>query len=74
MPPVVIEGFIESGTVRLRENISLPERTRVLVIVDGFAGPGTVPSTRIRSPRLAHPEQSRDFRKHIVEAPPDAGV
>ena len=29
-------------------------------------------AARIRSPRLAHPEQSKDFAKQIVELAPDA--
>jgi hypothetical protein len=31
-----------------------------------------IASPRIRSPRLAHPEQSKDFIKRIVERFPDA--
>ena len=29
-------------------------------------------SPRIRSPRLARPEQAKDFIKHVVELAPDA--
>lgn len=32
------------------------------------------PSARIGSPRLAHPEQSSDFRKQVVEIPTDANL
>lgn len=67
MPLTAIEGFVENGTIRLRENVSLPENTRVFVIIDGFAGPGAAPSARVRRPHLAHPQQSQDFRKQIVE-------
>ena len=74
MPMTAMEGTVENGRIRLREDISLPENTRVFVIIDGFAGPGTGPSSVIRSPRLAHPEQAGDFRKQVVEAPRDAGV
>jgi hypothetical protein len=35
-------------------------------------GRGVAPSPRIRSPRLAHPEQSGEFVKQIVELSPDA--
>ena len=78
MPLTAIEGVVENGTIRLRDNVTLPEKARVLVIIDGFAGAGlgsgVVPSAQVRSPRLAHPEQSRDFRKQIVEIPRDAGL
>ena len=67
MPLTAIEGFVENGAIRLRENVSLPENTRVFVIIDGFAGAGAAPSARVRTPRLAIPEESRDFRKRIVE-------
>ena len=30
--------------------------------------------TRIHSPRLAHPEQSKDFIKQVVELPADAKI
>jgi hypothetical protein len=69
-----VEGIVENGRIRLREDVSLPENTRVFVIIDGFAGPGAVPSARVRSPRLARPEQAKAFRKQVLEAPRDAGV
>lgn len=64
-----IEGIVEDGKIRLREAVSLAENTRVYVIVtDAPAGP----AARVYSPRLAHPEQAREFRKVIVEIPTDA--
>ncbi len=36
------------------------------------ANPGAAHPPRIRSPRLAHPAQSNDFIKQIVELAPDA--
>lgn len=73
MPLTAIEGVVENGRIRLRENVSLPENTRVVVIV-GAAGSLVGPTASVRSPRLARPEQAGDFRKHIVEPPADAGV
>ena len=64
-----IEGFIENGKIRLSETLSLPEHSRVYVIV---ADTPVDSSGRIRSPRLAHPEQSKDFSKQIVELASDA--
>lgn len=71
MQVTAIEGIVENGQIRLREEVSLPENTRVYVIVaDLHLGP----SARIRTPRLAHPEQAKDFRKQVVEVDGDAQV
>jgi hypothetical protein len=64
-----IEGIVENGKIRLREDISLPESTKVYVIVTD-QNDGSAP--KIRTPRLAHPEQFKDFHKQIVEAPANA--
>jgi hypothetical protein len=74
MPLVAIEGIVENGTIRLRENVSLPQNTRVLVVIDGFAAAGAYPPLHVRSPRLARPEQLRDFRKQVLEVRGDAGL
>jgi hypothetical protein len=68
---MAIEGVVENGKIRLRDEISLAENTRVFVIV---ADALSSPSARIYSPRLMHPEQAGDFRKVIVEIPGDANV
>jgi hypothetical protein len=64
-----IEGVVQSGIIRLRDDVSLPENTKVYVIIteqnEGWSG-------RIHTPRLANPKQSGDFRKQIVEPPVDA--
>lgn len=71
-----LEGIVKNGQIRLREKMSLPENSRVYVIVadtqvDRFVNPDDR-AARIRSPRLAQPEQSKDFAKQIVEIAPDA--
>jgi hypothetical protein len=67
-----IEGIVENGAIRLREDVSLPENTRVFVIV---ADPNELAAVHIHSPRLAHPEQYKDFRKQVVkETSADAGL
>ena len=63
------EGIVENGSIRLRENVTLPEKARVYVVIPDFE-PG--PRARLYSPRLAHPEQASDFAKEIVEVAPDA--
>jgi hypothetical protein len=72
-----LEGIVENGEIRLREKVSLPENSRVYVIVadehiDRLARPNDR-AARIGSPRLAHPKQAKDFHKQIVAAP-DAKV
>lgn len=64
-----IEGILENGQIRLREKVSLPENSRVYVIVAEMLDTS---APRIRTPRLAHPEQSKDFGKQIVELAADA--
>jgi hypothetical protein len=71
MQTKAIEGVVENGTIRLRGDVALPENTRVYVIVADQTEDRTA---RIRSPRLAHPELSADFKKQIVELPGDAKV
>jgi len=67
---VTYEGVIENGHVTLPENASIPEKTQVYVLVpDGE----TYPAPNIASPRLAHPEQAKDFENQVIEET-DAGV
>jgi hypothetical protein len=69
MPVMAIEGVVENGQIHLRDDVSLPENTRVYVIVTDLP---VGPLAQIHSPRLAHPEQAGDFRKQIVEVAADA--
>ncbi len=64
-----LEGIVENGHIRLRDNVTLPDNTRVYVVVPDFEA---VPRARVRSPRLVHPEQAADFTKHVLEVGPDA--
>jgi hypothetical protein len=63
------EGIVENGQIRLRDNVMLPERAKVYVVIPDLE---TVPLARVYSPRLAHPGQAIDFTKEIVEVPADA--
>ena len=67
MRPNASEGFVEDGVIRIKDNASLTEHSKAYVIVAKATGGGTA---HIRSPRLVHPEQAKDFRKQIVVAPP----
>ena len=64
MSIVTLEGVVENGQIRLKNNVRLPENTTVYVIVPGAEIQGIA---RISSPRLAHPEQSVDFKMQVVD-------
>ena len=63
------EGIVKNGAIQLRDNVTLPEETRVYVVIPGFE---VGPRARVYSPRLVHPGQASDFAKQVVEVPPDA--
>jgi len=71
MSVITYEGTVENGQIRLPGNVRLPEKARVYVVV-----PGVEPRPVIHgpAPRLAHPEQSADFRKEVIMEPSDAGL
>jgi hypothetical protein len=63
------EGTVENGQIRLRDNVILPEKATVYVVV-----PEMLPEqpAQIWSPRLAHPAEAKDFSKVVLEAEGDA--
>lgn len=63
MKTTTYEGVVEDGYVRLPANVSLPENTKVYVVVPD---PEAMPMANIGSPRLVHPDQARDFEKQVV--------
>jgi hypothetical protein len=71
MSVATFEGVVEDGRIQLSADVHLPDKTKVYVIVPGLE---TAPVTRISSPRLAHPEQSADFKMEVIEDAPDAGI
>ena len=64
-----IEGVVHNGTVHLRDNVPLPENTKVYVIVPDSRD---APVARIPTPHLADRNQAKHFRKQVLELPPDA--
>ncbi len=71
MPISAFEGVVENGQIRLRDNVTLPENTRVYIVIPDVE---VVPQAHVYSPRLAHPEQAADFAKQIIEVSADAGL
>jgi hypothetical protein len=68
MNVATFEAVVVNGQIKLPDNLHLPEQTRVYVVIPGIGEPSAI---RLMSPRLAHPEQARDFQKTIV---PNANV
>lgn len=69
MPVLTVEGVVENGQIQLKTNIHLPDKTKVYVVIPDFE---TKKVVHVFSPRLAHPEQTADFKKEIVEVDTDA--
>jgi hypothetical protein len=65
------EGVVENGHVTLPPNTDIPEKTRVYVLVPDAE---TRTTLHIASPRLAHPEQAKDFEMQVIEDLTDADV
>jgi hypothetical protein len=71
MSVLALEAVVDHGLIRLPPDVKLPDRTRVYVIVPANLTPK---KARIFSPRLAHPEQARDFMMEVSEEHGDADV
>lgn len=71
MKGATYEGIVENGNVRLPDDIHLPESTRVYVVVPDVEPRRIV---HLRSPRLVHPEQAKDFIKKVIEEETDASL
>lgn len=65
------EGFVEHGQIRLRTPVTLPENATVYVVVLDVVAPRTA---HIDSPRLARAVDALQFRKEVLELPPDVNV
>ncbi|MFQ5738718.1 MAG: hypothetical protein ACE5JX_06860 [Acidobacteriota bacterium] len=66
---LTVEGVVENGQIRLRHTVTLPEHTKVYVVIPDVE---PAPPAHIYSPRLVHPEQVPDFAKQIIEVSADA--
>jgi hypothetical protein len=69
MPILTLEGIAENGQIRLRDHVTLPEHTKVYVVIPNVE---TVPQAHVYSPCLVHPEQAADFAKQVIEVSADA--
>jgi hypothetical protein len=71
MNVMAFEGVVDNGQIRLNAEVRLPDKTRVYIIVPEMAAKKVV---HIYSPRLAHPEQAKDFKMEVIEGPTDANI
>ena len=71
MAMLTVEGVFENGRIRLRDKVTLPEHTKVYVVIPDIE---PTPLSRTYSPRLVHPEQAHDFVKQVIEVPADAEI
>jgi hypothetical protein len=69
MAILTVEGVVENGQLRLRDNVVLPEHTKVYVVIPEME---TAPLAHVYSPRLAHPAQAPDFDTQVIEVSADA--
>lgn len=65
------EATVENGQIRLSEPVSLPELTKVYVVVPGVE---EAPRFHVASPRLARPERAADFVKEVTAEDPRDGA
>lgn len=67
---MTLEGTVENGQIHLRDHITLPEHTKVYVVVPD----AEAPTAFIGSPQLVHPEQIADFKKTLKKRAANGGV
>jgi predicted DNA-binding antitoxin AbrB/MazE fold protein len=69
-----VDAIFTQGALRPLEPLALPEGTRVHLSVEAYTGGDTSPpAAKVRTPRLAHPEDAADFVMEVREDG-DAGV
>ena len=69
-----VDAIFSQGAFRPLEPLALPEGSRVrLSVEDATLTSPVSPAAKIRTPKLAHPEDARDFVMEVREAP-NAGV
>ena len=71
MKVTTFEGIVENGQVRLPADVRLPEKAKVYVVVPDMEAR---PIAYVASPRLAHPEEAKDFQMQVIEETTDAGI
>jgi len=65
------EAVVHNGSIQLLDDVPLRENSKVFVIVPDMRDR---PTAHIISPRLANPDQAKDFRKQVLDIPPNQSV
>lgn len=71
MSVTTFEGVVENGQIRLADDVCLPEKAKVYVIIPNGAVP---PPAFMASPHLANPKEAIAFKKEVIQQTPNAGV
>ncbi len=71
MSVTTFEGVVEDGKIRLPTDVRLPDKARVYVVIPDAVIPRPA---YIGSPRLAQPDQAKDFEMELVEGTSHASV
>ena len=69
MGVIALEGVVDHGQIHLKNNIRLPEKTRVYVVIPDIQ---IEQASHLVSPRLAHREEAAGFRMEVIEESSDA--
>lgn len=68
MSVATFEAVVENGQIRVPQNLHVPDRTKVYVVVPH---PGELGVVALRSPRLADPKKASDFKMTVIS---NAGI
>lgn len=71
MSVITLEGIVKRGQIRLKNEMRLPDNTKVYVVIPGIE---VEQVARIFSPRLRYHEQAADFQMEVIEERAHASV
>jgi len=64
MSIITLEGIVQEGQIRLKNDFRLPDKTKVYVVVPDIQ---VQKYAHIFSPRLVNPEQAIDFKMQVMQ-------
>jgi hypothetical protein len=67
MKVLSFEGLVENGCINLPVGISIPDNTKVYVIVPSIPNDDEKRIIRVSSPRLANPEDAKKLVMKLVD-------
>ena len=66
MGVMTVEGVVDHGEIKLKKKLSLPDHTKVYIVVPDIQVEQVV---HVATPRLANPEKAADFKMEVIEKP-----